>query len=320
MRIVVADPIYLPDAYRIWLEELGELEVFRTVPSSPDDFRERIKDAEIVIVGRYGFPRKAFLSAPRLKMIALWQTGYDNVDIEAATEHGVVVSNVPSYSFDAVAEFVFALALNLLRRVHTADARYRKSELNCSCYVGKQLMGKTLGVIGTGDIGKRVIQIGHGFNMKVLSVTAHPSPEKEKELGVKFVDLDTLLSESDILTLHLPLTPATEMMIGARELAKMKRTAILINTARGRIIDEEALIEALVEKRIAGAGLDVFEKEPLPKDSLLLSLDNVVLTPHIAFLTEESIEECTYLCVKNVEKFLEGKAQNVVNPKVISIK
>ncbi len=165
-----------------------------------------------------------------------------------------------------------------------------------------------------------MIQIGHGFNMKVLSVTAHPSPEKEKELGIKFVDLDTLLSESDILTLHLPLTPSTEGMIGERELAKMKQTAILINTARGRIIDEEALVNALLEKRIAGAGLDVFEKEPLPKDSLLLSLDNVVLTPHIAFLTEESIEECTYVCVKNVEMFMEGKAQNVVNPEMISKK
>jgi D-3-phosphoglycerate dehydrogenase len=317
MKIVVADPIYLPDAYRIWLEELGELEVFRTAPSSPEDFIERIKDAEIVIVGRYGFSKDAFLSAQKLKMISLWQTGYDNVDIKAATEHGVVVSNVPGYSFDAVAEFVFALALNLLRKVHIADARYRRGQLDCNCYVGKQLMGKTLGVIGTGDIGRRVIQIGHGFNMKVLSVTAHPNPEKEKELGVKFVDLDTLLSESDILTLHLPLAPSTEKMIGACEIAMMKQTAVLINTSRGRIIDEEALVEALVEKRIAGAGLDVFEKEPLPKDSLLLSLDNVVLTPHIAFLTEESIEECTYLCIKNVEMFLEGKAQNVVNSEVI---
>lgn len=116
--------------------------------------------------------------------------------------------------------------------------------------MGKQLMGQTLGVIGTGDIGRRVIQIGHGFNMKVLSVIAHPSSEKEKELGIKFVDLDTLLSKSDILTLHLPLTPSTERMIGAREFAKMKQTAILINMARGRIIDEEALVGALVEKRI----------------------------------------------------------------------
>ncbi len=176
MKIVVADPIYLPYAYKIWLEELGELEIFRTVPSSLGDFVERRKNAEIAIVGRYGFPEEAFLLAPRLKIVSLWQTGYDNVDIEAATEHGVTVSNVPSYSFDAVAEFVFALALNLLRMVHIANARYRRGQLDCNCYVGKQLIGKTLGVIGTGDIGRRVIQIGHGFNMKVLSVTAHPNP------------------------------------------------------------------------------------------------------------------------------------------------
>ncbi len=177
-------------------------------------------------------------------------------------------------------------------------------------------MGKTIGVLGTGDIGKRVIQIAHGFNMNVLSTTAHPSPEKEKALGVKFGNLDTLLRESDIVTLHVPLTPETEHMIGERELAKMKPTAILINTARGKIVDEAALIDALRSRRIAGAGLDVFEEEPLPMNSPLLELDNVLLTPHIAFLSEESIDECTYICIENIEMFLKGKPQNVVNPSV----
>ncbi|VVB64080.1 Glyoxylate reductase [uncultured archaeon] len=192
----------------------------------------------------------------------------------------------------------------------------RRGLFDWKYYVGNQLMSKTIGVLGTGDIGKRVIQIAHGFNMNVLSVTAHPSPEKAKALGVKFVDLDTLLKESDIVTLHVPLTPKTEHMIGAPQLAKMKPTAVLINTARGKIVDEAALIEALQEKRIAGAGLDVFEKEPLPSDSILLELENVVLTPHIAFLSEESIDECTYVCVENVDMFAKGHPQNVVNPSV----
>ena len=153
--------------------------------------------------------------------------------------------------------------------------------------------------------------------MNVLSVTAHPSPERAKAMGVKFVDLNTLLSESDIVTLHMPLTPETEHMIGARELAKMKPTTILINTARGRVVDEAALIEALKEKKIAGAGLDVFENEPLPMDSPLLEMRNVVLTPHIAFLSEESLDQCTYICVENVEMFTNNKPQNVVNPTVL---
>ncbi|WP_292378301.1 2-hydroxyacid dehydrogenase [Methanosarcina sp. UBA289] len=313
MKIVVADPIFLTEEYIKRLEKLGELKIYDNVPASHEEFIERIKDAEVVIVGRYGVNAEALHFASRLKMISLWQTGFDNVDLEAATEHGVIVSNVPSYAFDSVSEFVFALSLNLLRKIHLADMNLRKGLFDWKYYVGSQLMSKTLGVLGTGEIGKRVIQIAHGFNMNVLSVTAHPSPERAKSLGIKFVDLDTLLSESDIVTLHVPLTPATEHMIGRRELAKMKPTAILINTARGKVVDESALIEALKEGKIAGAGLDVFEKEPLPMDSPLLEMSNVVLTPHIAFLSEESLDECTYMTVENIEMFTEGKPQNVVN-------
>jgi len=317
MKTVVADPIFLTEEYKERLGALGELKIYDSVPASQDEFVERIKDAEVIIVGRYGVDAKALHSAPKLKMISLWQTGFDNVDLEAATECRVIVSNVPNYAFDSVAEFVFALSLDLLRRVRLADTNLRKGLFNWKYYVGNQLMSKTIGVLGTGDIGKRVIQIAHGFNMNILSVTTHPSPKRAQALGVKFVDLDTLLSESDIVTLHVPLIPETEHMISTRELAKMKSTAILINTARGKVVDEAALIEALREKKIAGAGLDVFEKEPLPADSPLLKMDNVVLTPHIAFLSEESLDECTYMSIENVEMFAKGKPQNVVNPLVL---
>lgn len=317
MKVVVADPIFLTEEYIKRLEALGELKIYDSVPASQDEFVERIKDAGVIIVGRYGVDAKTLRSAPKLKMISLWQTGFDNVDLEVATECGVIVSNVPNYAFDSVAEFVFALSLDLLRRVRLADMSLRKGLFNWKYYVGNQLMSKTIGVLGTGDIGKRVIQIAHGFNMNVLSVTAHPSPERAQALGVKFVDVDTLLSESDIVTLHVPLTPETEHMISTRELAKMKSTAVLINTARGKVVDEAALIGALREKKIAGAGLDVFEKEPLPIDSPLLEMDNVVLTPHIGFLSEESLDECTYMSIQNVEMFIKGKPQNVVNPFVL---
>jgi phosphoglycerate dehydrogenase-like enzyme len=313
MKIVVADPIYLPEEYRRRLEALGDLEVYDSVPTSREEFVQRVKDAKIVVVGRYGFDDKAFGSAPKLQMIALWQTGYDNVDLRVATEHNVVVSNVPNYSFDSVAEFVFALTLNLLRKLHVADARLRTGNFDWRCYIGNQLMSKTMGVIGVGNIGKRVIQIAHGFNMNVLSTTAHPSPERAKALGLTFVDLNTLLAESDIVTLHAPLTPTTEHMIATNQLNRMKPTAILINTARGKLVDEKALVEALKNKKIAGAGLDVFETEPLPMESPLLEMQNVVLTPHIAFLSEESIDECTYVTVENVEMFIKGSPQNVVN-------
>jgi phosphoglycerate dehydrogenase-like enzyme len=317
MKIVVADPIFITEEYRKRLAALGDLKVYGSVPASEEEFLGRVMDAEIVIVGRYGLRAESIHASPVLRMISLWQTGYDNVDLDAATKKGVVVSNVPSYAFDSVAEFVFALVLNLIRKVHIADMDLRRGEFDWHCCIGNQLMGKTIGVLGTGNIGRRVIQIAHGFNMKVLSATAHPSPDKAKALGLKFVNLDTLLSESDIVTLHIPLTPETEHMIGARELAKMKPTAILINTARGKIVDENALVKALRERRIAGAGLDVFEKEPLPMDSPLLDLDNVLLTPHIAFLSEESMDECTYVCIENVEMFMKGKPQNVVNPPVL---
>jgi D-3-phosphoglycerate dehydrogenase len=322
MKIVVADPIVLHLRYHKLLKSMGELKVYNIWPSSDDELVERVKDASIVIVGRYGFPARAFEEAENLRMVAVWQTGYDHVDLDAATKKGVVVSNVPGYAFDAVAEFVFAQALNLLRRLHEADRSLREGEFEwrdyiCRAYKGNQLMGKTIGVVGTGNIGRRVIEIARGFKMEVLAYTAHPDPEREKQLGIRFTDMDTLLTRSDIVTLHVPLTPSTEKMIGAEELMKMKRTSILINTARGEVVDEAALLSALRGGHIAAAGLDVFEDEPLPSNSPLLGQSNVLLTPHIAFLSEESLDECTSVTIDNIRMFLQGSPQNVVNPDVL---
>ena len=319
MKIVVADPIFLPEEYRARLKALGELEVYDTIPHSQEEFVERIKDAEIVIVGRYGFNSETLRLAPKLKMISLWQTGYDNVDLAAANKQGVVVTNVPNYAFDSVAEFTFALILDLERKVREADTNLRIGKFDWKYHIGGELMSKFIGVIGTGNIGRRVIQIAHGFNMIVLSTTSHPNPERAKKLGVKFVDLDTLLSESDIVTLHVPLTLETRHMIGAKELAKMKASAILINTARGKVIDEAALVKALKEKKIAGAGLDVFAQEPLEKESPLKKLDNVILTPHTAALTRECVVRLAVEAVKATLDVFEGKKPNgIVNPEVLT--
>lgn len=322
IRIVVADPIVLQLEYHKELENMGDLKVYNTWPLSDDELTERIKDANIAIVGRHPFPARAFEVAENLQMLAVWQTGYDHVDLDAATKHGVAVSNVPGYAFDAVAEFVFAQALNLLRRLHEADRSLREGKFEwrdyiCGAYKGNQLLGKTIGVIGTGNIGRRVIEIARGFKMGVLAYTAHPDHVKEKELGLRFTDMDTLLTRSDIVTLHVPLTPSTEKMIGAEELLKMKPTSILINTARGEVVDEAALLSALRSGHIAAAGLDVFEDEPLPSNSPLLGLNNVLLTPHIAFLSEESLDECTSVTIDNIRQFLQGNPQNIVNPDVL---
>jgi D-3-phosphoglycerate dehydrogenase len=318
MKIVVSDPVFLPEEYRKRLEVLGNLTIFENMPSSIDEFVSRVEGADIVIVGRYGFSEKVFLAAKNLKMISVWQTGYDHINIKAATEKGVIVSNVPDYAYDSVAEMVFAFILNLMRKVHLADMGLRNGNFDWRNYIGNQLMGKTIGVVGIGSIGTRVIQIAHGFNMNVIAYSDHPNNNEARKLGVKFVDLDTLLKESNVISLHVPLTSETEHMIGTKEFARMKKSAILINTARGKIVDEDALIIALKNKQIGGAGLDVFEREPLPLNSQLLEFENVALTPHVAFLSHESLDECTRVCVQNVEKFIEGKPQNVANPEVIA--
>jgi phosphoglycerate dehydrogenase-like enzyme len=313
MKIVVSYPIFLSDEYKRKLEALGNLIVYDSIPISTDELINRIEDADIVIAGRYGFSHRVLEASKKLKMISVWQTGYDHIDLATATKNGIVVCNVPHYAYDSVAEMVFALILNLAKRVHLADIGLRNGNFDWHNYIGIQLMGKTIGIVGLGDIGKRVAQIAQGFSMNVITYTRHCDINIAQKMSIICVDLDTLLETSDIITLHVPHTLETEHMIGTNEFARMKKSAIFINTARGKVVDEEALIKALKEKQIGSAGLDVFEREPLPLNSPLLEFDNVVVTPHIAFSSYEALEECTRVCIQNIEKFIEGKPQNVVN-------
>jgi len=179
---------------------------------------------------------------------------------------------------------------------------------------GTQLHGKTLGVVGTGSIGRQMIGLGKAIGMQVLAWTLHPSPERARRYGVRFVSLDELLAGSDVVSLHLVLSPQSTGLIGERELSLMKPTAILVNTARGPMVDEEALVRALEEGRIAGAGLDVFCDEPLPPGHPLTRMDNVVLSPHVAAMTPEATLAGLEMAVDNVESFLAGRPTNVVNP------
>jgi D-3-phosphoglycerate dehydrogenase len=236
------------------------------------------------------------------------------VDLGAAKERGIVVTHVPGYATEAVAEHVFALLLASIRRLLIADKHVRRGEFDYRPFRGIQLAGKTLGIVGTGAIGCRVAEIAKAFRMEILAFDKSPNLKKAEEIKMKYVDLQTLLKKSDVVTLHVPLTPETERLIGKKEIEAMKKGAVLINTSQGRVIDEKALIKALKSRKIAQAGLDSFEEEPPPKDNPLFKLDNTVLSPHIGFHTVEAVKICADICIDNVMKFLEGKPQNLCQP------
>ncbi len=243
-------------------------------------------------------------------MIAVSFTGYDHVDIEKCREMGIIVSNVPEYSTHSVAELVFGLIITSMRKIIECDKAVRDCRGN-EGLMGSELFGKTIGVIGTGKIGSRVCELALAFGMNVL---AYSRTEKKEliEKGVKYVSLDELLKNSDIVTIHLPLTKETEGLIGERELSLLKDGAVIVNAARGKIIDTNALIRELEKGRIV-ACLDVFDVEPpLPSDHPILRAKNTILTPHIGYYTREALERRLEVTVDNIKAFLEGKPKNVV--------
>ena len=311
MKIVVVDHIYLEEEHTKKLRSLGNLKIFKEPPRTPEDLKRRIKDADIVIVGWSKFTRGVVNSAKKLRMISIWATSCHYADVQAAKEKGIVVTHVPAYATEAVAEHAFALLLAAARKLPLADRHVRKGCFDWRMFGGIELRGKTLGVIGTGSIGCRVAEISKAFEMQVLGYDKYPNMKRAKELGIKYVDFYTLLKKSDFITLHVSLTTETEKLIGKREFEAMKNGAVIVNTSQGKVIDEKALNEALKSGRISYAGLDVFEEEPPPKDNPLFELNNTVLTPHIGFHTVEAAKRCTDICIDNVVKFLEGRPQNI---------
>jgi D-3-phosphoglycerate dehydrogenase len=311
MKIVIVDHIYLEEGHIKKLRSLSDLEIFAEPPKKPDELKERIRAADIVIVGWTNLTKNIIDSAKKLKMISIWATTCHYVDLEAARERGIVVTHVPGYATEAVAEHAFALLLAAIRRLPSADKHVRTGDFDWRPFGGSELAGKTLGIIGTGAIGCRVAEIAKAFKMQILGYDKYPNLKKAEEIGMKYVDLYTLLKESDFITLHVTLTSETEGLIGKKEIEAMKKGAVIINTSQGKVIDEKALIDALKSGKLSYAGLDVFEEEPPAKDDPLFKLDNTILSPHIGFHTVEAAKRCTDICIDNVVKFLGGHSQNV---------
>jgi D-3-phosphoglycerate dehydrogenase len=310
MKIVVVDHVYLEKEHIQKLESMGYLEVFGEPPKTSDELKERIKSADIVIVGWTDLTKSVIDSARRLKMISIWATTCHYADLKAAKERGIVVTHVPGYATESVAEHTFALLFAAVRKLTQADKHVRNGGFDWRPFGGVELYGKTLGVVGTGSIGLRVAEIARVFNMHVLGFDKYPNERKAKEAGIEYVDLPTLLKESDFITLHVTLTSETEGLIGRKEIEAMKKGPVIINTSQGKVIDERALADALRSGKISYAGLDVLEKEPPNKDNPLFKLDNVVFSPHIGFHTVEAKKRCSDICIDNVVKFLEGHPQN----------
>ncbi len=261
---------------------------------------------------------KVINAADELKVISKFGTGVDNIDVTAATEKGVVVTNAPGMNSDAVADMTLSLILSVARRMPFANDQVRKG--NWPLIVGTEICNKTLGLIGLGEIGKRVALRAGGFNMEILAYELLPDEQFFQELGIKRVPLDRLLRESDFVSIHVPFTSETKDLIKTEQLEMMKPTAYLINTARGGIVDENALRDALQSGQIAGAAFDVFKEEPL-KEKALIELDNFIATPHISPFTKEAIENAEKLSAQNIVDVLNGQFPPfIVNPEVLNKK
>ena len=302
--LLIVDPIH-PHATR----EFGKFfKVHHHLQPSAQDFAELIREADAVVV-RSGvkLTRDVIAAGEKLKLIARAGVGIDNIDLEAARERQVCVFNVPFISSRGVAEHAFGLMFAITRKIALADRQLRRNEWRKEELYGSLLQGKTLGIIGLGKIGAHLAKLARSFDMEVVATVARnivPRKERLKEEGIELVRLETILRDSDIVSLHVPLTGSTKSLIGSRELGLMKRTAYLINLSRGGVVNEKALYHALKTAQIKGAATDVFQTERAR--SPLFDLDNVVVTPHIGAMTEESQYEIAQALVKNVCDFFAG--------------
>ena len=295
------------------LEEFGNVTYYEE--TSPDQTADRIKDADIVIINKTLINKEEIDAAPHLKMIALFATGYNNVDVSYARERGIDVCNAGSYSTGAVAQQVFAYILAHASQVSSYDADVKNGDWIRSrlfCFFSRptsELEGKTLGIFGFGAIGKRIADIGLAFGMKVIATNR----SKKEYAGVEFVDFDTLLAESDYLSVNCPLNEGTAKIFNAEAFAKMKKGLYFINTARGGVLEEQALFDALESEHLSGAAIDVLTKEPMQKECQLINAKNITITPHVAWAPIETRRRLLSIVASNVQNFIEGHPTNVVN-------
>jgi phosphoglycerate dehydrogenase-like enzyme len=310
IKIVVPDdfPVVLTGSpAERQLRTLGNVTVYTERGAEQEtELVRRIGDAGIVVnIRAYArFSESVLTACPSVQMISLWGTGTDNIDLDACRRRGITVANTPGVNAHAVAEHTLALILALTRRIPSLDREVRSGQWPRGLLV--QLEGKTLGIIGLGAIGRRVAMLAAPFGVNLLAATWGPDGGRAAVVGAHHVPIETLLQESDIVSLHLRLSVETEAVINPARLALMKPSAFLVNTARGRLVDREALVDALLHGRLAGAALDVFHEEPIAANDPLLTLPNVVLTPHNAGMTQEVIDEGLLQTVENVRLFLQG--------------
>ena len=301
----------LSEASRRKLDALGGLVVHYGRPESDEQYLRRIGDAQAILLG-WDLPSEVMLAAPALEIVVFTGIGAARfVDLPKAAAKGITVCNCPGYSDNTVAEHALALLLAAARHVPRLDADLRAGRWNQTS-TGMELRGRTLGIVGFGGIGRRFAALGKAIGMQVMVWTRNPDPERARAAGVEFVALARLLAESDAVSLHVAGTPETEGMIDAAALARMKPDAVLVNTARGELVDEDALIEALRSGRIRAAGIDVYREEPLPSSHPLLGLDNVVLSPHVAYNTPEAARTLHDIAVECLARYFAGDPINVV--------
>ncbi len=313
MRISIIESLQLPEEMvkeRFETIPECELEIYDSKPETLEETVSRAKNAEIVVLVNSPFPGEVIEKLDNLKMVAVSFTGYDHVDIEVCRKRGVTVCNVPEYSTQSVSELVFGFAISAMRRLVECNTAVREGK-TAQGLKGRELYRKKIGVIGTGKIGQRVCELAIAFGMEVL---AFSRTEKEdlKKMGVRYLSLEELLRESDIVSIHVPLTKETEHLIGEKELKLMKDGAMLINASRGKVVDTSALVKELNSGRLF-ACLDVFDMEPpLPRDYPVIHAPNTLLAPHIGYYTEEALQRRLDVTVENIRAFIEGNPVNVV--------
>ena len=318
MRIVVLDGYLLNPGDLSWadLEALGDVVIYDR--TSVDQIAERARGAQVVLTNKTPLRAETIERLPDLQYIGVIATGYDNVDIQAAQRRGITVTNVPAYSSASVAQLVFALLLELCHRVGMHSDLVREGEWSRSADFSFwrtpliQLEGRTMGIIGLGDIGQRVAKLALAFGMKVAAASRSKRALTDELKAIEICSLEETLARADVLSLHCPLNDQTKGLINRDSLAAMKRTAFLINTARGGLVVESDLAEALNNGTIAGAGLDVLSKEPPVSDNPMISAPNCVISPHFAWATLEARAVLMRTVVRNIERYAQGEPENTV--------
>jgi len=314
----------IPDAGLKKLQELFEVKVHEgQMPPTHEELMREVKgvDALLPLLTDKIDAEVMDAAGKKLKVIANYAVGFNNINVKAATDRGILVTNTPGVLTETTADLTWALLMAISRRIVEADKFLRAGKWKTwepQLLLGADVHGKTLGIIGLGRIGTGVARRAKGFNMRILTTTPNPNEPNAKEVGAEIVPLEKLLRESDFISIHVPLNERTRGMLGEKQFAMMKPTAFIINTARGEIIDEKVMIRTLQEKRIAGAALDVYEKEPIGVDYALIGLSNVILMPHIGSASRETRDMMAVIAADNIIAVLKGKpAPNPVNPEAM---